>query len=203
MSEQKLSIYDLRKNVFDNINSNKIITASTKTALLKQYNDAFITTDKKGNVYKRTVQSQRTQLNKLNDKINEFDVKAPTLQKVNIKIKVEKKKEEVKKVVLVKKTKKDEYNVDASINKPDMVTTVYNKGEPIQTSKSYTRDLDNIFNILAKYDGKEILIKYIVAGEIIFEYEYNSTNNPGIWDYSSTSGSTIFWSNDYEGDIII
>ena len=97
MSEQKLSIYDLRKNVFDNINSNKIITASTKTALLKQYNDAFITTDKKGNVYKRTVQSQRTQLNKLNDKINEFDVKAPTLQKVNIKIKVEKKKEEVKK----------------------------------------------------------------------------------------------------------
>ena len=203
MSEQKLSIYDLRKNVFDNINSNKIITASTKTALLKQYNDAFITTDKKGNVYKRTVQSQRTQLNKLNDKINEFDVKAPTLQKVNIKIKVEKKKEEVKKVVLVKKTKKDEYNVDETINTPDMITTVFNKGEPIQTSKSFTRDLQNIFNILAKYNGKEILIKYVIGGVIIFEYEYNSTNNPTMYDFASTSGSTIFWSNDYEGDIII
>ena len=221
MTDSKISIYDLRKNVLENITSNKFITAKTKTSLLKQYNDAFINVDKKGNVYKRTVQSQRTQLNKINDKLKEFDIKAPTLQKVNIKIKEEKKEEESKKIdlveefkkidlvenskkiVLEKKTKKNEYNVEESINTPQMLTTFFRKGEAMQTSKSFTRDINNIFNILKIYDGKSIIIRYIIGGAVTFEREYNETFSPSMTDFYTTSGSTIFWANDYEGDITI
>ena len=87
MTDTKLTIYNLRKKVLNDINTNNFITAKTRTSLLKQYEDSFITIDKQKNVFKRSVQSQRTQLNKINDTLQEFDVKTHTLQDVKTKIK--------------------------------------------------------------------------------------------------------------------
>jgi len=204
MTESKISIYDLRKNVFDNINSNKFVTAKTKTSLLKQYNDALITTDKKGIIYKRTVQSQRTQLNKLNDKLKEFDVKTPTLEKVNIKIKKEKKKEEEEqkaKVVFVKAIKQDVYNVQEYINTPKMLTTILSGGAIIQTSGSFKRDVKNVMDILSKYKGKIVTVDYIVDGAVIEHREYGDDYEYTFFDFLNDSGKTAFFNQNYKGYI--
>ena len=148
------------------------------------------------------------QFGKLTSLMNELNV---INKNVNKKPDIEKAYDEWKVsqyiTVIEKQPKENEFSVEDVINTPQMVLHTVQGNTITQSFQSFSRDIFNIKNLLRKYKGKNILVKY---GDYTFEYDvpaehftYWFNNNSVYWDWRYSSSTSLFYVNQYQGNINI